>query len=406
MNATSPMLTRLRQWRPPRLRFAPDLERRFTKACAPARLRHFVVSGLGALLVWNLFLLSDRTMVADVYPQVLHLRLYLFTPVAVVLLLLGLFFKRLLLALPSFVLEGVLMLTGIFAALSLGWVLLVTESPFGIMYRSGLVPILIYGNLVQRFRFRYALVFSAFVVGTCLTSMVHTRLSPLPQPYLDLDIPLGLLVLLIAGYTLVMNFRMELEERRRFVRNERAADLRRRLQASQVELNALSRRDPLTGVPNRRHFDETMLACWAAHEQSGQELALLLLDVDHFKAYNDRYGHPAGDQCLRRVAEVLQRGLPAAQGTVARWGGEEFIVVLPHTGATQAMAIAQALVDAVTALGLRHEASPTSPSVTISMGVAVATPGQTLHSPDEIIAKADFGLYRAKHEGRHRCVLS
>lgn len=405
MSVTRPTLKRLLQWRPPRLRFAPDLERRFIEACAPARLRHFLASGLGALLVWNLFLLSDRTMVADVYPQVLHLRLFVFTPVAMGLLIMGVLFKRFTLALPSFVLEGVLMLTGIFAALSLGWVLLVTESPFGIMYRSGLVPILIYGNLVQRFRFRYALVFSAAVLGTCLTSMVHTRLSTHPQPYMDLDIPLGLLVLVIAGYTLLMNFRMELEERRRFVRNERAADLRHRLQASQVELNALSRRDPLTGVPNRRHFDEVMHAFWAAHAQSGQELALLLLDVDHFKAYNDRYGHPAGDQCLRHVAEVLQRGVPAAQGTVARWGGEEFIVVLPRTDAAHAMKIAQTLVDSVAALGLRHEASPTSGSVTISIGVAVATPGHTLHSPDEIIAKADFGLYRAKHEGRHRCVL-
>lgn len=394
------------RWRPPALRFDPEQERRFMQACAPARLRHFIISGTVALVVWNLFLLSDRTMVPDVFAEVMRLRLFIFTPVALALLAFSWYFRPLVLSFPSFVLEGIVMVTGMFTAFSLGWVLLHTQSPFGIMYRGGLLPILIYGNLVQRFRFRYALLFSASVLLTCAVSMVHTRLSPQPHPYIVLDIPLALLVLLIAGYTLVMNFRMELEERRRFVRNERAAELRHRLQASQVALNELSRRDPLTGVPNRRHFDETMQACWAEHEQAGQELALLLLDVDHFKAYNDRYGHPAGDQCLRRVAEVLQRGVSAGQGTVARWGGEEFIVVLPRTGAEAAMAMAQALVDSVTALGLRHEASPTSPSVTISMGVAVATPGQSLHSPDELIAKADFGLYRAKHQGRHRCVLS
>jgi diguanylate cyclase (GGDEF)-like protein len=406
MNATVLYLVRMLRWRPPSLRFEPEQERRFMRACAPARLRHFIASGVVALLVWNLFLLSDRTMVPDMFPQALHLRLFLFTPVALVLLVIGWRFKGFYLALPSFAQEGVLMLTGVFAALSLGWVLLQTHSPFGIMYRSGLLPILIYGNLVQRFRFRYALVFSAVVLATCAASMVRARLGPQPQPYLALDIPLALLVLLIAGYTLVMNFRMELEERRRFVRHERAADLRQQLQVSQVELHALSRRDPLTGVPNRRHFDEAVQACWNDHLQRRDELALLLIDVDHFKAYNDRYGHPAGDQCLRHVAEVLQREVPASRGTVARWGGEEFIIVLPHTDALRAMALAQALVDAVAALALRHEASPTSASVTISAGVAVATPGQSLHSPDEIIAKADFGLYRAKREGRHRRVLS
>lgn len=192
------------------------------------------------------------------------------------------------------------------------------------------------------------------------------------------------------------------ENTRQYARLVRASQ---ELRDANASLAQLSRHDALTGLANRRSFDEYLSEQWALARRHQRSLALVLCDVDHFKAYNDRYGHPAGDQCLRRVAEVLQRGVPAEQGTVARWGGEEFIVVLPRTDARGAMTVAQALVDAVAALGLRHEASPTSASVTISIGVAVATPGHTLHSPDEIIAKADFGLYRAKHEGRHRCVL-
>jgi diguanylate cyclase (GGDEF)-like protein len=390
-------------WRIPPLRFEAAQERRFVQAGAPARLRHLMVSGLVALVVWNLFLLSDLTMVPDMFEQALHLRLLLFTPVAAILLIIGLRFKHFALAMPSFVLEGTLMLTGLFAALCLGWVLMQTHSPFGIMYRCGLVPILIYGNLVQRFRFRYAVFFSVGVLLICLANMLATHAHP--HPFMVVDIPMGLLVLLITLYTLIMNFRMELEERRRFLRHERAAELRQQLKASQIELDDLSRRDPLTGVPNRRHFDGLISDSWEAHFQSQQALALLLIDVDHFKAYNDRYGHPAGDQCLRLVADVLQRQMPT-EGCVARWGGEEFIAVLPHTDGPRAMRLAQALVDAVVALGLRHDSSLTASSVTISVGVAAAIPGQAVSAPDELIARADAALYRAKHEGRHRCMLA
>lgn len=389
-------------WRPPSLRLEGVDEAHFNEACGPARLRHFVVSGCLALLVYNLFLLADVRMIPDVYPQALQMRLYIFSPVALLMLLCGICFKQQVLRIPRPFLEGALMMTGVVAALHMGWLLQHSNSPYAGMYTAGLMPITIYGNLVQRFRFRYALVFSLVVMGTCL-ACVWAR-SDRINPYDVFDVPLALLVAVIAIYTLAMNYRFELEERRRFQWQVRAQALHKQLEASQVQLDELSRQDPLTGVPNRRHVDAYLHQHWEQARQRGEELALLLMDVDHFKAFNDRYGHPAGDQCLKHVAMALQRLVPPQIGCVARWGGEEFIVALPRAQLHAAMRRAQGLCNAVHDLGLRHDASPTLACVTISVGVAVVRPasGSAIDSIDSLIAQADAALYRAKAGGRNR----
>lgn len=390
------------RWRPPALQMSAMDEAHFVQASGPARVQHFVVSGFLALLVYNLFLLVDARMIPDVYPQALKMRLFIFSPVALLMLLGGIRFKQHLAQMPRPLLEGALMMTGVVAALNMGWLLMHSNSPYAGMYTAGLVPITIYGNLVQRFRFRYALFFSLVVMATCLTC-VWAR-SDRVNPYDVFDVPLALLVGIIAVYTLAMNYRFELEERRRFVWQLRAQALHQELSASQTRLDELSRRDPLTGVPNRRHVDAYLRQQWDRLGKSDDHLALLLMDVDHFKAYNDRYGHPAGDQCLKHVAQVLQQSVHEAEGCVARWGGEEFIVVLPGAQLHAAMKTAQSLCAAVRELGLRHEGSPTCGSVTISVGVAVVRPAlaSSADSIDSLIAQADAALYRAKSGGRNR----
>lgn len=395
---------RLLAWRPPALRFDPIDEAHFQHAGAAARVMHFASSGVLALFIYNLFLLADQVMIPDVFGMALQVRLFMFTPFALLLLLLGWRFRPFLLLLPASLLEGIVALTGSVAALSLGWLLSQSKSDFAGMYTAGLVPIIIYGNLVQRFRFRFALASSLSVIGVALVC-VWLRFGQ-GHAYDVFDIPLALLVVLIAAYTLIMNYRFELEERRRFQWSVRAQTLHQKLAESQAQLDALSRLDPLTGVPNRRHFDQYVDQCWAAALGSGQTLALLLIDVDHFKAFNDRYGHPAGDQCLKHVAQVLQQQVPSASGCVARWGGEEFIVVMPDTDAAHAMKAAQGLCEAVAGLGLRHEASATAPHVTISVGVAVTRPSLAHASIDSLVAAADAALYRAKEGGRHRAMAA
>lgn len=391
-------------WRPPALRFDDIEEAHFNSGCAAARLDHFIVSGAIALAAFLLFLLADQRMIPDVYDLAVQVRLYWYTPMCVVLFAFAIGARRFVLLLPSVFVEFVLMMTGVLAAASLGFLLIKSNSPHAGLYTAGLVPIIVYGNLVQRFRFKFAFAFSAFVIGVsgaCAASRFGKSL-----PYDFFDIPLVLLVSLMAVYTLVMNYRLELEERRRFQSSVRASELHKKLVASREQLDVMSRRDPLTGVPNRRHFDEYVREQWDAVGRMGGELAILLMDVDHFKVFNDRYGHPAGDQCLRHVAEILQKTVPADKGCVARWGGEEFVVALPGMNAEQAQVMGLALCHAVSSSGLRHEGSTTAPSVTISVGVAVTRPASGDVNIDGLIARADAALYRAKREGRNRCLLA
>lgn len=129
-------------------------------------------------------------------------------------------------------------------------------------------------------------------------------------------------------------------------------------------------------------------------------------DVDHFKAFNDRYGHPAGDECLRLVAAELQRHATSPDDLVARWGGEEFVLILADTDPANAERKAQALVHAVQLLGIRHECSSTADSVTVSAGVATWCPGGAIAVMEGLVDLADAALYEAKRQGRNRVVAS
>lgn len=166
-------------------------------------------------------------------------------------------------------------------------------------------------------------------------------------------------------------------------------------------LAALSMTDGLTGIPNRRRFDEFLKTEWLHAVRSRTPLSLVLTDVDHFKAYNDHYGHTAGDQCLKTVAQTLAKGLTRRTDLVARYGGEEFACVLPATDHAGALAIAERLREQVTSQHLDHAHSPTHLFVTVSMGVATLEPDQHI-DPHTLIERADQRLYQAKRAGRNR----
>ena len=172
------------------------------------------------------------------------------------------------------------------------------------------------------------------------------------------------------------------------------------LKAQEDFLRSLVFVDGLTGVANRRRFDEALLSEWRQCQRAGTPLALLMIDIDHFKRYNDHYGHPTGDACLQQVAAVLKAAMQRACDLVARYGGEEFVCLLPGCDQAPALAKAQALQAALAAQGIAHEASPTAAWVTLSIGVAVAQP-QAGGSPAALVAAADAALYSAKHRGRN-----
>jgi diguanylate cyclase (GGDEF)-like protein len=165
-------------------------------------------------------------------------------------------------------------------------------------------------------------------------------------------------------------------------------------------LENLSMRDGLTGIGNRRSFEQHLDMVWRNAARDRTQVSLVLADIDHFKLYNDHYGHVAGDDCLRRVAGTLQEQIRRPADLVARYGGEEFVCVLPGTGRPGALGVAEAIRAAVEALGLPHAASPVTDHVTISLGVATSVPGAGQTS-EELLQQADEALYAAKGSSRN-----
>ncbi|WP_370640112.1 GGDEF domain-containing protein [Aurantimonas sp. HBX-1] len=171
------------------------------------------------------------------------------------------------------------------------------------------------------------------------------------------------------------------------------------------QLEQLARTDPLTGAANRRWMKEILDDLWARGSAAPSGAALLMCDLDDFKNLNDHLGHAEGDRCLVEVAKVIQGCLRQDQDQMARYGGEEFLVVLPATGERHALEVAERIREAVEAAALCNPTSRVSPSVTLSIGVAVRRPGAADVSPEQLQRRADEALYLAKQAGRNRVVL-
>lgn len=175
----------------------------------------------------------------------------------------------------------------------------------------------------------------------------------------------------------------------------------RELEIANGKLTKLSMSDGLTGIGNRRSFDQAFAREWAAHQQSGGSMALLLVDVDCFKALNDSLGHPRGDECLRELAHILTAGARGAGVHLSRYGGEEFVLLLPAMDMEQARKLAETLRGRVEALGMEHPTSPVAAHVTVSIGVSAVRP--LAHDRAKaLLISADLALYAAKKGGRNR----
>ena len=177
------------------------------------------------------------------------------------------------------------------------------------------------------------------------------------------------------------------------------------LERSNQQLELLSATDGLTGLANRRQFDQHLYGEWQRSMRNGQPLSLLLIDIDHFKRYNDHYGHLAGDACLRQVAAILYDCAQRSGELVARYGGEEFALLLPGTDGTAAMTVAQRCMDELARAAIEHADSPVSDYLTFSIGVATVVASQDL-VPESLVRSADEALYQVKSSGRARCHIA
>lgn len=170
-------------------------------------------------------------------------------------------------------------------------------------------------------------------------------------------------------------------------------------------LERLSHSDGLTGIANRRYFNTMLSREFNRMQRQKQPLALLMLDVDDFKAFNDHYGHLHGDECLQQVAQAIAQCLQRPGDMVARYGGEEFVCILPETPLEGALKLAHDIQEAIAALKMHHVQAQAAEFITVSMGAAAALPN-TLADGQQLLASADARLYRAKRSGRNRIVSS
>ncbi|BED88068.1 hypothetical protein PspMM1_05360 [Pseudoalteromonas sp. MM1] len=168
-------------------------------------------------------------------------------------------------------------------------------------------------------------------------------------------------------------------------------------------LEMLASIDGLTEIPNRRYLDENLSREWRRSKRNGSCLSVLLMDIDHFKRYNDCYGHRAGDECLKQVAQALAAQCERSTDFIARYGGEEFAAVLPDVNKQQALAFAQKLRQAVNNLNIEHKASLNAEHITISIGIASMENGNA-SAEQALLEQADLGLYAAKDAGRDQVV--
>ncbi len=180
---------------------------------------------------------------------------------------------------------------------------------------------------------------------------------------------------------------------------ERTAELQRANQ----ELSRQATLDGLTQIANRRRFDEYLAMEWQRHLREHQPLALILIDIDYFKRYNDHYGHQGGDECLIQVAQTLDQVLQRPTDLVTRYGGEEFAAILPNTTLNGGLIMAEEMRQTIAALAIPHAQSDVASYVTLSLGLAVLIPTADTQ-PNDLIARADEALYNAKHQGRNQSV--
>jgi diguanylate cyclase (GGDEF)-like protein len=185
---------------------------------------------------------------------------------------------------------------------------------------------------------------------------------------------------------------------------ERERQLTEQLAQANRELHRLASLDGLTQIANRRCFDEYLQQQWQCLTQAQAPLSLILCDIDFYKAYNDTYGHLAGDECLKQIAKTIEKTLSRPEDFVARYGGEEFGVILPNTPATEAIKIAEQIRQQVKNSAALHASSPISNFVTLSLGVASTVPNAH-SSAEQLVNHADIALYQAKLEGRDRVKL-
>jgi diguanylate cyclase (GGDEF)-like protein len=371
--------------------FPPALEAFFQQECEADRLRHVTASGLAAVLLFASMLVSDWLLTPETFALAAALRLGLFAPVV----LAGLWVLRQLRS--PWLTEWGIALAGMLAILLTGVILLSADSRWALSRVVELNIIVVYTCTLARFWPAVAMAGWVVLVQTFLV-------MSLPDFTGVVGINASLLVLVVMSFTLFGNYTLERHERYAFLMAQRERALQDALENSHAQLAHLATTDALTDVANRRAAEAFLAQTWAHAQRRDLSVALIAIDVDHFKRYNDHHGHQAGDRCLRSVARALGSCSRRAGDLVARMGGEEFLLTMVDVDPRTAMSVAQRVRDVVKGLAVPHGAPGCGPVVTVSVGVATVRPAQQDALADTL-KRADEALYAAKGGGRDRVCM-
>lgn len=372
----------------PLLMFPKELEDRFVHEGQDKRFFMMVVAGFFAVLLFGGIIIADFLMTPDALPVAFQLRWGVF-PITIFS---GLFVLSKL-KMPS-INEWLIAGTGLLAVLLQAAIMLSSHDHLVMARVVEFNIIIVYTCAIARF-------WPAVTMGVA-SMVVHGYIvSHLPDATGILPFNTMLLAITCTVFVLYGNYKLEHDERMAFLLDAREQALNAELTLAHDRLHRMATTDMLTNLANRRYFEAFLAECWGVAQEQRRVVSLIIVDIDYFKPYNDRYGHQAGDQCLVKVGQALSTCIRRPGDLVARWGGEEFVVVLMDADVDAAAAAAERIRAAVASLDLPHEGSACAPRVTVSGGRASMRPDANVSS-QHLINMADEALYRAKAAGRNR----
>jgi diguanylate cyclase (GGDEF)-like protein len=362
--------------------FPPWLESRFELDTRVRRAKRMRAATPAIVLIYNLFLLPDWMLVGDKISIAIFLHFAIVTPWIV---LVGRLIKD---DSPRPIREGLAGSIPVAIVLQILVSFVLTSSANADHYQYFVLLVVLFTNTVQRLLFRYAVMVSCTIIACHSAAVVISGNTTLPVALVAIG------TLAVSAYlTLTSNYYLERDFRRNYLHT-----LRDRLRHAETEVAA--QRDALTDLANRHRLNARLKELWEGGDEKFSPVAVIMLDIDHFKMFNDRYGHVVGDACLKRIAACVSAELRSADDLAVRYGGEELLVLLPKTEAAAAIRIAERIRRSVESLAIPHEAIGGRGIVTMSCGTAAAPISTILAS--ELIAAADAALYAAKRNGRNQ----
>jgi len=375
-----------------RLYFGGSLEKQYQEQQPEAPIgRHRLYIICGLLLTCG-FGLIDPLLAPDVLISTWVVRYGVLVPLLII---------QLLLSFQSFYPKVSSLFSTLTICITAGALIFIMKSSDAVMaihYHGLLLLVVLYGNAMTRVKFWHSFLWSVIVLLVYFINVGNVAaVDPLTGYYATL-----LSVVCLVG--LLANYQIEYQARYFFLQTQLLHGEKNRMEHMRDELYKVAVIDSLTGLYNRRHFDEALAIAWRFAYASKTPMSLLFIDIDCFKRFNDTYGHTRGDQCLKVVAEALSRVERRPSDIVARYGGEEFVIILPGMGETKAESFAESIRLTVEELRIPHRATTVKDTVTVSIGVSTVIPGPSSNA-GLLVEQADKALYQAKDEGRNRVVV-